>query len=133
MDTSFPGPVQTFHEIGDEILMDLAARPVIVIVDRYLGGDSYGIQIFAEADRRHHRHGFKRRTVGLFSEASTEAILEDARPWLRTEALIEGHFKGLLKLYPQAAQFVRDQVIPLEWKSMDDDELSDRVTFMMGV
>ena len=98
----------------------------LVQLKRYTNRDSIGLHLIVKADPGV-RWDYGHRTIGLFTKKDADQAVVFFR-----ELDVPGYVPG--DLFSEADEklqtYIREQVIPLEWKAMTDSELDDAGVFI---
>lgn len=100
-----------------------------VQLDRYQDGRSIGCHLVA-FENPGTRWDFRNITIALATQSDALAAAKDFLAKAGAEDLPIGG--GFITTSDELQKFIRDQVIPLEWKSMSDEKLDDLVYVDLG-
>jgi hypothetical protein len=98
----------------------------LVTIDRYQKGEAIGLHLVAECSE-----GFTSRVIGLWSPKKAEEAVEFFNNFDTAKAPHE--YDAFSCQSVALREYVRGQVIPLEWKRQDDAFMDQFVTVYFGV
>jgi hypothetical protein len=101
----------------------------MVVVRRHPDGAAFGLHLLTENDPMSARQDHRRNlTMGLFNPLDAETALEHFYDFYEVTSAVmpfSGHAEEL-------KAYIREQVIPLEWKSYSDAELDKLLDVTLG-
>ena len=108
-----------------DLMNDPNREVTVVLVNRYSTGDFFGVHVIGR--ERHAMNAWVKRTFGVnvVDVAGIRAVLDGYWP-----DSVQFDYDDLHEVAPETHRFIRDMVIPLEWKPFTDEQLAHHLTII---